>query len=49
MTVYDNLALYPREHRLCNEAGIRERVTHALQILSLENPPRSTPASCRAA
>ena len=36
MTVYDNLALYPREHRLCNEAGIRERVMHALQILSLE-------------
>jgi phospholipid/cholesterol/gamma-HCH transport system ATP-binding protein len=36
MTVYDNLALYLREHRLCNEAGIRERVMHALQILSLE-------------
>jgi phospholipid/cholesterol/gamma-HCH transport system ATP-binding protein len=36
MTVYDNLALYPREHRLCSEAGIRERVMHALQILSLE-------------
>jgi phospholipid/cholesterol/gamma-HCH transport system ATP-binding protein len=37
MSVYDNLALYPREHRLSNEAGIRERVMHALQILSLEN------------
>ncbi|MFA5057547.1 MAG: ATP-binding cassette domain-containing protein [Opitutaceae bacterium] len=36
MTVYDNLALYPREHRLCNEAGIRERVLRTLQILSLE-------------
>ena len=36
MTVYDNLALYLREHRLCNEAGIRERVMHGLQILSLE-------------
>ncbi|MDE3084877.1 MAG: ATP-binding cassette domain-containing protein, partial [Verrucomicrobiota bacterium] len=36
MSVYDNLALYPREHRLCNEAGIRERVLRALQILSLE-------------
>jgi phospholipid/cholesterol/gamma-HCH transport system ATP-binding protein len=36
MSVYDNLALYPREHRLCNEAGIRERVMQALQILSLE-------------
>lgn len=36
MTVFDNLALYLREHRLCNEAGIHERVLHALQILSLE-------------
>ena len=36
MSVYDNLALYPREHRLCDEAGIRERVMQALQILSLE-------------
>ena len=24
LSVYDNLALYPREHRLCNEAGIRD-------------------------
>jgi phospholipid/cholesterol/gamma-HCH transport system ATP-binding protein len=36
LSVYDNLALYPREHRQCNEAGIRDRVMHALQILSLE-------------
>ena len=36
MTVYDNLALYPREHRLGDEPDIRERVMHALQILSLE-------------
>ena len=36
LSVYDNLALYPREHRLCPEAGIRERVMHALSILSLE-------------
>lgn len=36
LTVYDNLALYPREHRLGDEAGIRERVMRALQILSLE-------------
>ncbi len=35
MSVYDNLALYLREHRLYNEAGIRERVMQALQILSL--------------
>lgn len=37
LSVYDNLALYPREHRLANEAGIREKVMRALQILSLEN------------
>ena len=36
LSVYDNLALYPREHRECDEAGIRDRVMHALQILSLE-------------
>ena len=35
LTVYDNLALYPREHRFGNEAQIRDRVMHALQILSL--------------
>ena len=43
MTVYDNLALYPREHRLCDEAGIRERVMHALQILSLEKSAEQYP------
>ncbi len=37
LSVYDNLALYPREHRICNESGIRERVMHALSILSLEH------------
>lgn len=37
LSVYDNLALYPREHRLVNEAGIREKVMRTLQILSLEN------------
>jgi phospholipid/cholesterol/gamma-HCH transport system ATP-binding protein len=36
MSVYDNLALYLREHRIDHEAGIRERVMHTLQILSLE-------------
>jgi len=36
MTVYDNLALYPREHRLGTESHIRDRVMHTLQILSLE-------------
>jgi phospholipid/cholesterol/gamma-HCH transport system ATP-binding protein len=44
MTVYDNLALYPREHRVGNEAGIREKVMHALQILSLENAAQKSPS-----
>jgi phospholipid/cholesterol/gamma-HCH transport system ATP-binding protein len=44
MTVYDNLALYPREHRMANEAGIREKVMRALQILSLENAVKKFPS-----
>ena len=44
MTVYDNLALYPREHRVANEAGIRDKVMRALQILSLENAVQKFPS-----
>jgi len=44
LSVYDNLALYPREHRQCNEAGIRERVMHALAILSLEKAAHKLPS-----
>ena len=44
MTVYDNLALYPREHRTANEAGIREKVMRALQILSLEGAAKKFPS-----
>lgn len=44
LSVYDNLALYPREHRLCGEAGIRDRVMHALQILSLETAAAKFPS-----
>ena len=44
LSVYDNLALYPREHRQCNEAGIRERVMHALSILSLEKAAHKFPS-----
>jgi len=44
MTVYDNLALYPREHRLGDEKDIRERVVHALSILSLEKAADKMPA-----
>jgi phospholipid/cholesterol/gamma-HCH transport system ATP-binding protein len=44
LSVYDNLALYPREHRECNEAGIRDRVMHALSILSLEKSANKFPS-----
>jgi phospholipid/cholesterol/gamma-HCH transport system ATP-binding protein len=44
LSVYDNLALYPREHRQCNEAGIKERVMHALSILSLEKAANKFPS-----
>jgi phospholipid/cholesterol/gamma-HCH transport system ATP-binding protein len=36
LTVYDNLALYPLEHRLCPKNEIRDRVMRALKVLSLE-------------
>jgi len=44
LSVYDNLALYLREHRLGTEAQIREKVRHALQILSLENAEQKSPS-----
>lgn len=44
MTVFDNLALYPSEHRLHNKAEIRDKVMDALRILSLENAAKKLPA-----
>ena len=44
LSVYDNLALYPREHRVANESGIREKVMRALQILSLEGAAQKYPS-----
>lgn len=44
MTVYDNLALYPREHRLYNESVIREKVTSVMRALSIEGAGRKIPA-----
>src|SRR3954469_21230136 len=44
LTVYDNLALYPREHRIASESGIREKVMRALQILSLEGAAQKSPS-----
>lgn len=44
LTVYDNLALYPLEHRLCDRKEIRSRVERALKILSLENAVKKFPS-----
>jgi phospholipid/cholesterol/gamma-HCH transport system ATP-binding protein len=44
LNVYDNLALYLREHQLADETGIREKVMHALQILSLANAAQKFPS-----
>jgi phospholipid/cholesterol/gamma-HCH transport system ATP-binding protein len=44
MTVYDNLALYPREHRLYTEAVIREKVTAVMTALSIEGAGKKIPA-----
>ena len=44
LSVYDNLALYLREHRLGDEAAIRTKVTHALKILSVEDSALKFPS-----
>jgi phospholipid/cholesterol/gamma-HCH transport system ATP-binding protein len=44
LSVFDNLALYPREHRVAGEAAIREKVMHALQILSVQETADKFPA-----
>jgi phospholipid/cholesterol/gamma-HCH transport system ATP-binding protein len=44
LSVYDNLALYPLEHRLCSKTDIHDRVVHALKILSLENAAKKFPS-----
>jgi phospholipid/cholesterol/gamma-HCH transport system ATP-binding protein len=44
LNVYDNLALYPLEHRLCSKKQIHDRVMHALQILSLESAAQKFPS-----
>lgn len=44
LSVYDNLALYPLEHRLCSKKEIHERVLRALRILSLENAAKKFPS-----
>ncbi len=44
LSVYDNLALYPLEHRICPKKEIHERVMRALRILSIEHAAQKLPA-----
>ena len=44
LSVYDNLALYPREHRSGDEASIKTKVIHALKILSVEKAAQQFPS-----
>jgi phospholipid/cholesterol/gamma-HCH transport system ATP-binding protein len=44
LSVYDNLALYPREQRSGNETAIRQKVMHALKILSVEKAALQFPS-----
>jgi phospholipid/cholesterol/gamma-HCH transport system ATP-binding protein len=44
LSVYDNLALYPMEHRVCPKPEIRERVMRALRILSIEGAVNKFPS-----
>jgi phospholipid/cholesterol/gamma-HCH transport system ATP-binding protein len=44
LSVYDNLALYPLEHRICSKHEIQERVMRALRILSIEHAAQKLPA-----
>lgn len=44
MTVYENLALYHREHRLYSEAVIREKVSAVMRALSIEGAGTKIPA-----
>ena len=44
LSVYDNLALYPREHRSGDEKAIKQKVMHALKILSVEDAAQKFPS-----
>ena len=44
LTVFDNLALYLREHRLETEKQIKDKVMQALTLLSLEDAAKKYPS-----
>lgn len=45
LTVYDNLAFYPKEHRLYSDKIIDEKVRHILEVLSLSEAAGKYPSS----
>ena len=44
LTVFDNLALYPREHRLYPKNILNDKVKYTLSMLSLENATKKYPS-----
>ena len=44
LSVFDNLAFYPREHHLYPERDIQDKVMETLRILSLEGAAKKLPA-----
>ncbi|MGF1450352.1 MAG: ABC transporter ATP-binding protein [Opitutales bacterium] len=44
LSVFDNLAFYPREHRLCDAATLRQKVERCLEVFNLADAARKTPA-----
>jgi phospholipid/cholesterol/gamma-HCH transport system ATP-binding protein len=44
LTVFDNLAFYPREHRLHSKEKIKEKVEETLKMLSLEKAAQKFPS-----
>lgn len=45
LTVYDNLALYPREHQLYDKKTLHDKVMYTLSMLSLEKAAQQYPSS----
>jgi phospholipid/cholesterol/gamma-HCH transport system ATP-binding protein len=45
LSIFDNLALYFREHQICKEAEIEKRITHVLNLLGLKGIEKQMPSS----
>lgn len=44
MSVFDNLAFYPREHRLYDKSTLRDKVDRVLKILHIQDAAKKLPA-----